>query len=114
MASSGATAHLTLGARDALVQITGDLDLAARPRLQAASDAASELRDHVKLDLSGVNFADSTGVSWLIADMTSRDQLDRPETIPGYAYGTAPPSPLTLEALSRLEAAAGLTPEDEW
>ena len=45
---------------------------------------------------------------------TTDDVLHHPERIPGYSYGTdATPSPLTLDELTELVAAVGLTESDE-
>jgi hypothetical protein len=49
------------------------------------------------------------------ARMTTAEQLAHPETIAGSTYGTdrAARSPLTMDDLARLEAAAGLTDDDD-
>lgn len=46
---------------------------------------------------------------------TPEDVLHHPERIPGYSYGTtgAGPSPLSLDDLTKLKAAVGLTDADE-
>ncbi|WP_018654332.1 STAS domain-containing protein [Actinomadura flavalba] len=54
----------------AVVTATGELDLYTAPRLQAA--LASLLRDeadHIVVDLSGVEFCDSTGMNVLLSAM---------------------------------------------
>lgn len=54
----------------AVVTATGELDLYTAPRLQAA--LAGLLRDHVDritVDLSGVEFCDSTGMNVLLSAM---------------------------------------------
>lgn len=45
--------------------------------------------------------------------MTTQHQLEHPELIAGYSYGQASRSPLSVEDLRALEAAAGLTADDE-
>ncbi len=47
--------------------------------------------------------------------LTPEDVLHHPERIPGYSYGTSSvtPSPLTLDDLTKLKAAVGLTDTDE-
>jgi len=50
------------------VQLEGELDVAAKPTLDQALEAALELEaPEVALDLKGVTFADSTAVAWLLA-----------------------------------------------
>lgn len=47
--------------------------------------------------------------------MSTPEQLSNPEQIPGYSYGTsdAARSPITLDELTKLKQAAGLTAQDE-
>lgn len=53
--------HITVGAFDGtgiLVELTGELDLAALDELRETFDAAARLRDPAIVDLSGVTFLD--------------------------------------------------------
>jgi anti-sigma B factor antagonist len=52
----------TDAAGEPLLRISGDLDLAAAPKLLAAAEAM----DPMRLDLAGVGFMDSTGLGALI------------------------------------------------
>lgn len=59
-----------------VVEVTGEIDIASAPRLEATF--GSEIADRVRLvvDLSDVSFIDSTGLRVLIAahqDLASRD-----------------------------------------
>jgi len=62
-----ATREIDADGQDVLV-VTGDVDLATAPEFVAAADAwtASGRQGTVRLDLSGVTFLDSTGISALL------------------------------------------------
>jgi anti-sigma B factor antagonist len=50
-----------------LVRVTGDVDLATSPQLRAAlDDAIGAGADAVRLDMGGVTFLDSSGISVLV------------------------------------------------
>jgi anti-sigma B factor antagonist len=49
------------------VQLSGDVDLAVKDELRAQLDAAAEQADVVDIDLSKVNYADSTALGLIIA-----------------------------------------------
>ena len=50
-----------------LVRVTGDVDLATSPQLRAALDEAiGASPDAVRLDMGGVTFLDSSGISVLV------------------------------------------------
>ena len=56
------------------VVVTGEIDILTAPRLRAVLDNAASLSDRVMLDLAGVEFIDSTGLSALVAaDATMTD-----------------------------------------
>ena len=50
------------GDRMAVVRVSGELDLLTAPELDAALKALQEERADIELDLSGLEFIDSTGV----------------------------------------------------
>ncbi|MXQ65346.1 anti-sigma factor antagonist [Actinomadura rayongensis] len=53
-----------------VVTATGELDLYTAPRLQAAlADLPDDAADRITVDLSGVEFCDSTGMNVLLAAM---------------------------------------------
>ena len=62
-----ATRETDLEGQDVLV-ITGDVDLATAPELVSAADAwtSANLNGPMRLDLTGVTFLDSTGISALL------------------------------------------------
>jgi anti-sigma B factor antagonist len=49
-----------------LVRLSGDVDLAVKDKVQALLDAASQQSDRVDVDLSEVDYADSTALGLLI------------------------------------------------
>lgn len=49
------------------VQLTGDVDIAVKDELRAQLDAAAEQSDTVDIDLSKVDYADSTALGLIIA-----------------------------------------------
>jgi len=53
--------------RPVLVRLSGDLDIAVRDELRAQLDAAAEQSSDVFLDMSGVEYADSTALGLFIA-----------------------------------------------
>lgn len=57
-----------------VIRVAGELDLATSPALREACDTAIERKSEtVRLDLSGVSFLDSTGISVLVQ---THKQLD--------------------------------------
>lgn len=50
-----------------VLQLSGELDIAGKDELRAALDSAAEQSDDVDIDLSRVNYADSTALGLLIA-----------------------------------------------
>jgi anti-sigma B factor antagonist len=50
-----------------LVRLSGDVDIAVKEELRAQLDAAAEQSDLVDIDLSEVNYADSTALGIIIA-----------------------------------------------
>jgi len=51
----------------ATVEFSGDIDIAVKDELRARLDAASEQSDCVDIDLSKVDYADSTALGLIIA-----------------------------------------------
>lgn len=51
----------------ATVQLSGDVDIAVKDELRAQLDAAAEQSDTVDIDLSKVDYADSTALGLIIA-----------------------------------------------
>jgi anti-sigma B factor antagonist len=49
------------------VELTGDVDIAVKDELRARLDAAAEQADTVDIDLSKVDYADSTALGLIIA-----------------------------------------------
>jgi anti-sigma B factor antagonist len=49
------------------VELTGDVDIAVKEELRARLDAAAEQADTVDIDLSKVDYADSTALGLIIA-----------------------------------------------
>jgi anti-sigma B factor antagonist len=58
--------EVSLDEHAAVVAVTGELDLATSPELEAALERTSSGPDVVILDLRGVSFMDSTGLSLLV------------------------------------------------
>jgi anti-sigma B factor antagonist len=50
-----------------MVQLSGDVDIAVKDDLRARLDAAAEQSDTVDIDLSKVDYADSTALGLIIA-----------------------------------------------
>ena len=50
-----------------MVELAGDVDIAVKDELRARLDAAAEQADTIDIDLSKVNYADSTALGLLIA-----------------------------------------------
>ena len=50
-----------------VVELSGDLDIAAKDELRERLDAAAERSDNVDIDLSRVEYADSTALGLFIA-----------------------------------------------
>lgn len=50
-----------------MVELAGDVDIAVKDELRARLDAAAEQTDTIDIDLSKVNYADSTALGLLIA-----------------------------------------------
>jgi anti-sigma B factor antagonist len=67
---------ISTGERAARVLVSGELDLATSPKLDRALDGALGDADEVVLDLSAVTFIDSTGLSTILAGISS-SQLNR-------------------------------------
>ena len=67
---------ISAGERAARVLVSGELDLATSPKLDQALTTALTDADDVVLDLSGVTFIDSTGLSTILAGISSA-QLGR-------------------------------------
>jgi anti-sigma B factor antagonist len=51
----------------ARVELSGDVDIATKEELRARLDAAAEQSDSVDIDLSKVDYADSTALGLIIA-----------------------------------------------
>jgi anti-sigma B factor antagonist len=84
----GCTVHRR-GATSA-IELEGELDLAARPTLEAAIETAVEPGpvETVVIDLTRVVFADSTTLAWLVAAEA------RMQTIGGRLVAVAGPGPV--------------------
>lgn len=50
-----------------MVELAGDVDIAVKDELRARLDAAAEQADTIDIDLSKVNYADSTALGLIIA-----------------------------------------------
>jgi anti-sigma B factor antagonist len=62
---------ISTGERAARVLVTGELDLATSSRLDSALTRTLADADEVVLDLSGVTFIDSTGLSTILAGVSA-------------------------------------------
>lgn len=49
-----------------IVRVTGEIDLATSPRLRAALESATDQAEVIRVDMSGVTFLDSSGISVLV------------------------------------------------
>lgn len=82
----------------AVVTATGELDLYTAPRLQTAlAGLLRDQADHVIVDLSGIEFCDSTGMNVLLAAMKRLKEQ-------GGAFELAAPRP----AVKRILQVTGL------
>jgi anti-sigma B factor antagonist len=64
-----------------VLRLIGELDIASAPRLEAAFGAAVPLAGRVTLDLSGVEFIDSSGLRALLAVAGRATEQQRELTI---------------------------------
>jgi anti-anti-sigma factor len=85
--SNGPLINLTQTVDGLYLQIAGDLDMAAVPRLDGLVRALERAPRSVYLDLAGVRFADSSGLAPFLESAQRRLRDHRP--------------PLTVAALSR-------------
>jgi anti-sigma B factor antagonist len=65
------------GAHATVVAVTGELDLATSPALEAELERASSGAERVILDLRGVSFMDSTGLSLLVKAQRRAQESNR-------------------------------------
>jgi anti-sigma B factor antagonist len=76
-----ATAHLTVeetrAGSDAVVALTGEIDMATAAELRAAAARGMQTAGRVVLDFAGVTFCDSQGLSTLIALNRQASQAGR-------------------------------------
>jgi anti-sigma B factor antagonist len=95
------------GAGQVVVAPEGDLDINAADRVRVALIGAVRTRGcrRLRVDLSGVDFIDSTGLGALVAGRQAADAA-------GVAFLVTDPSPQVRRALlvTRLDAALGLAP----
>jgi anti-sigma B factor antagonist len=61
----------------AVLKVTGELDLATSPALEAEVERAAAGSELVILDLRGVSFMDSTGLSLLVKAQRRAEELGR-------------------------------------
>ena len=80
--------------REALIAVTGELDLASAPELEQVlerfSDEPTEL---LVIDLRGVDFMDSTGLSIIVKAHQRFAESGRGQPRQGLLSGAAPPRP---------------------
>jgi anti-sigma B factor antagonist len=98
---------ISTGERAARVLVTGELDLATAPKLDQALGTALGQADEVVLDLSMVTFIDSTGLSTILAGV-STSQLNRRKLTISSALAA---QPRRLFELSGLDATLPLVEE---
>jgi anti-sigma B factor antagonist len=98
---------ISTGERAARVLVTGELDLATAPKLDQALATALGDADEVVLDLSQVTFIDSTGLSTILAGL-STSQLSRRKLMISSMLG---PQPRRLFELAGMDAKLPLVDE---
>jgi anti-anti-sigma factor len=63
--------------QDGVISVSGDIDMAGGPVLDAALATAETKRDDVVIDLQGVTFVDSSGLRSLLGAARRADQRGR-------------------------------------